>query len=349
MNDVRRSAEMDDDEIFDDEGPVTGEPTDEQIDVDFEQADENARAPEIEGEKPKDPEPDPDDDPDKTATDKTSDDADKAKKGDEDEDTDEYGRKVQRRINQEVGKRKAAETKAEKLEREVAELRKRVGAGERQYVETSITGLESTIERLGKEYAEAIEEGDTKRQVELQNELVDARVELRQANGYKQQMEERQPEPEPRHQATPEPSGDPLDALPPKSRTWAEDRGLLEWEPEEINFAFGIDAKMTREGYDPTTDEYFEEMDRRISKVFPHLYDEDGDTPAPSKKDPPRKQTQNAAPNAGVSKVQPGKKPGTVTLDKNDLSNMRRFGLDPNNAEHCRQYAREKQSGEARV
>lgn len=50
-----------------------------------------------------------------------------------------------------------------------------------------------------------------------------------------------------------------------------------------------IDDKLTAEGWDPRTDEYWEELDARASKYLPHRYgkNETVSQPAPKRKGPP--------------------------------------------------------------
>ena len=101
-------------------------------------------------------------------------------------------------------------------------------------------------------------------------------------------------------------------------------------------FVLGEDAQLVREGYDKNSPEYYAELDRRVDTAFPTL-------------------RKPAAPNAGGSAGAPpvaavtggGGKPapkGSVRLTKIDLANMRRFGLDPSNKTHLKQYALEKRS-----
>jgi len=94
----------------------------------------------------------------------------------------------------------------------------------------------------------------------------------------------------------------------------------------------GVDAQLVREGYDKHSPTYYAELNKRVDKAFPTLRKLSG--------------TAGTAPpvapvTGGGSKAVPR---GTVHLNKNDLSNMRKFGLDPTNKTHLREYALSKRS-----
>ena len=75
----------------------------------------------------------------------------------------------------------------------------------------------------------------------------------------------------------------PQQARPdPKAESWAEKN---EWfgKDEAMTYAsFGIHKRLVEEdGFNPTSDEYYEEIDKRIRKEFPHKFN--GEEKASSK------------------------------------------------------------------
>jgi len=64
----------------------------------------------------------------------------------------------------------------------------------------------------------------------------------------------------------------------PKAEAWAEKN---EWfgKDEAMTYAsFGIHKKLVEEeGFDPTSDEYYEEIDNRLQKEFPHKFNSGGE------------------------------------------------------------------------
>ncbi len=76
--------------------------------------------------------------------------------------------------------------------------------------------------------------------------------------------------------------------------------------------AFAIDQKLIQEGYDPKTDEYYSEVDKRLRKEFPQKFEESS---APSK---PQQKVASAGRVAGntSSKRQVKLSPAEVQMAK---------------------------------
>ena len=70
----------------------------------------------------------------------------------------------------------------------------------------------------------------------------------------------------------------------PKAEAWAEKN---EWfgKDEAMTYAsFGIHKKLVEEeGYNPSTDEYYEEIDKRLRNEFPHKFNEGGEVQGSNK------------------------------------------------------------------
>jgi hypothetical protein len=95
-------------------------------------------------------------------------------------------------------------------------------------------------------------------------------------------------------------------------------------------FVLQEDANLVEEGYDKHAPEYYKELDRRVDRAFPTLR---------------KKATKSHSPVApAASSPSRNTSSKTITLKKADLQNMRTFGLDPNNKEHLREYARSKRA-----
>ena len=61
-----------------------------------------------------------------------------------------------------------------------------------------------------------------------------------------------------------------------ESNSWYDPNG----EDEDSQIAKVIDNKLVREGWDPTTEEYWEELDNRLQKRLPHRYNQSYDEPS---------------------------------------------------------------------
>lgn len=123
----------------------------------------------------------------------------------------------------------------------------------------------------------AIDRGDIDGQVQAQRDLAELAVENDRVRANRARSEAAGQEiyrqavnPQPQVQQVQQPAPRRPD---PKAETWAEK-----------NTWFGADEPMTitafshhkslveREGFDPTSDEYYEELDRRMRKDFPHKF-----------------------------------------------------------------------------
>ena len=98
--------------------------------------------------------------------------------------------------------------------------------------------------------------------------------------------------------------------------------------------------------------EYFKELDRRIKAQMPDLYDDvaptadDGNTDDGGETKRKRSPVAPVDGDQGRQRVQRGSK---VKLDAEDFANMRAFGLDTNDPEVLKEYARNKKESDQRT
>ena len=120
-------------------------------------------------------------------------------------------------------------------------------------------------------------EGTLAAQTKL-NELHYAETKLNEAkraqtlNVQRQEQEQQQPQAQQPQQA-------PQEALPkadPRAEKWA---GTNEWfgNDNTMTFAaYGIHKQLVDEAFDPTGDDYYDELDKRIREEFPHKFSDTG-------------------------------------------------------------------------
>ena len=128
-------------------------------------------------------------------------------------------------------------------------------------------------ERLAKDkLKQAIDMGDADAQIEAQSLLANVAVENERLRVSRLRQEqdaafERQRAEAPQYQAPQEPRPDP------KAQNWAEKNDWFGSDRAMTATAYAIhDDLITREGFDPTSDEYYEELDHRIRQDFPHKF-----------------------------------------------------------------------------
>ena len=64
----------------------------------------------------------------------------------------------------------------------------------------------------------------------------------------------------------------------PKAQDWAEDNKWFGQDRAMTMTSFAIHQDLVEEGFDPTADEYYTEIDKRIRNEFPHKFNEDSGT-----------------------------------------------------------------------
>jgi hypothetical protein len=103
--------------------------------------------------------------------------------------------------------------------------------------------------------------------------------------------------------------------------------------------SYAIDKDLTEEGFDINDPEYYTEMDKRMSKVYPDLVKTEENAVNETKKDVESK-PRVQSPVAGVSRSNQGSAK-SVRLTSDDLQNAVRFGIDINDQSALKRYAKE--------
>ena len=182
---------------------------------------------------------------------------------------------TQSRINRLTKKMREAERRenealnyAKQVQAEANSLKQRMSSLDNSYVNEYTTRVETQLAQTEKEMARAMELGDTQAAVEAQRKLTSLSIENDRASQAKMQQE-RQKEAasqQPQQQAQPQQQMRRPDR---KAEDWAEKN---EWfgQDEAMTFAaFGIHKKLVEEeGFDPQSDDYYNELDQRISEKF---------------------------------------------------------------------------------
>lgn len=191
----------------------------------------------------------------------------------------------------------------------------------------------------------AYENGDTAQQVELGDQLADLRAEVRISKMATAHVRQGQPPAQPQQPMQPQQQTGPTPLAVQwvgKNGAWFEKQGF----EDETLAARVIDQSVARAGYSPNTPAYFVELDRRLSKLMPHLVKVGTQPPAP----PPLVQPgAPAAPAASlpVAPVRPapaapaGGGRRVVTLVRSDIDRMYQLGMNPKNPLHVKRYAEE--------
>ena len=199
-----------------------------------------------------------------------------------DSELDDYGAKVQARIKKlteryrkEERDREEAVRMAQQLLEENQKLKGQVQNLDRGYVSSEEGRINAQVETLKQQYRAAYESGDTDAMFAAQQNLSQLAVLQERLGSAKQRIERNQKSFQEQRIAPQQPVvPQPAPAQPdPRAQSWAEKNEWFGSDDAMTYAAFGIHRKLVEEeGFDPATDEYYNEVDRRIRAEFPHKF-----------------------------------------------------------------------------
>ena len=204
-----------------------------------------------------------------------------------DDELGDYSEQVQRRINQLTAKRKqaaeeaaAAVQYAQQMQYENEQMKRSLQQMSVGYNTEAETRLKSQEEQATKAYAEASEAGDYEKAAKAQQAMAQIAVAKEKIRVQKAKIERQQAQTQ-QVQAQPQQAPPPQQAQP---QAQPRDPKLEKWL--EKNTWFGQDRIMTRaaqaihetlvleEDFDPTSDDYYKEIDTRMRTEMPHRFKE---------------------------------------------------------------------------
>ena len=177
--------------------------------------------------------------------------------------------------------REDASNYAQKVQAESSHLKQRMDALDTNYVTEYSSRVESQLSSAEQEMAKAMEVGDTNAVVEAQRKITRLAIENDRAEQAKSQQEQaakqRETAPQQQPQAAPQQVREP-DA---KAKEWAQRNEWFGQDEAMTYAAFGVHKKLVEEeGFDPQSDDYYNELDRRVTEEFPHKFAEASSQPA---------------------------------------------------------------------
>ena len=184
---------------------------------------------------------------------------------------------AEKRIRQLVRQRKERDEQIAQLLAQNEELSSNLKQRESSFNEVSKLNLDASEKQLTDKvtlarnaYMEAFESGEKEKLLQAQEMLNEAQVDLKHLNLTKAQMEEVAEQPEPEQAA---PVQQPVQQTPdPRAEEWAANNEWFGKDKILTVSALTIDQELKAEGYDPDDEEFYQEVDRRLSEAFPHKF-----------------------------------------------------------------------------
>jgi hypothetical protein len=249
------------------------------------------------------------------------------KEGGDDDKLEEYSKGVQSRIAKLTRKMREAErreraaldyAKAVEEKRKTAETK--FSKVNDDYVKQFETRVKTGLESAQKELASAIENADAAGQIEANKKIAALSIDEARLNALKEQQTITKEEPAPKlsdAEKLPESTPKDLPSPDPRAEDWAGRNAWFGKDRAMTFTAFEIHKDLVeREGFDPQTDEYYAEVDKRIRLEFPHKFD--------TKETQTSKPTQNVA-SVKRSAVRQGRQ--TVRLTSSQVAIAKKLGV----------------------
>tara|TARA_R100000654_G_scaffold12385_1_gene27002 strand:- start:100 stop:1080 length:981 start_codon:yes stop_codon:yes gene_type:complete len=243
----------------------------------------------------------------------------------EDDKLEDYSKGVQTRIAKLTRKMREAERRekaALDYAKAVEEKRKTTESKftkvNKDYVTQFENRVKSGMESAQKELATAIENSDAAAQIEANKKIAALSIDEARLNVLKEQKPIEEPAPKLKDaDKLPESTPQSLPTPDPRAEAWASENSWFGKDRAMTFTAFEIHKDLVeREGFDPQTNEYYEEVDKRIRLEFPHKFDKKDQTS--------EKPTQNVA-SVKRSVARAGRQ--TVRLTSSQVAIAKKLGV----------------------
>ena len=227
----------------------------------------------------------------------------------------EYSKGVQARIAKLTRKMREAERReqaaldyAKGVEKSKQELESKFKKTDSDYLKKFETSIQTGLEAAQQELAAAIQNGDAEAQVKANKRIATLAFENAKLEAAKEGREAQAEKPvtnlsQANNVNIPQ-TDDPIN-MDPKAEAWAAKNSWFGTDRAMTYTAFEIHKDLTeKEGFDPSSDEYYAEVDKRIKVDFPHKFGKN-------------ESKQSTAPIQTVASanrsVKPGRKPVRLT------------------------------------
>lgn len=258
---------------------------------------------------------------------RTAEDAELASSPDDDDELKSYSDNVQKRIKRMTWEKKEEERRrieaqklqeeavryAEQIKQENERLRKTLEDGEGVLINQAKGRLAAELDRAKAQYRAAYDSGDADALIEAQEKLTKLQYEHERLAGYKP-APRRAPQ-QPVYQPVQQPNIPKPDE---RALKWAERNPWFQQDKEMTGYAYGLHEKLVMDGVDPSSQKYYDEIDRAVRRVFPDRFD-----PEQIEDEAPQRRTGPVVAPATRS----GKKPRKVQLTSTQVALAKRLGL----------------------
>ena len=235
----------------------------------------------------------------------------------------EYSEGVQKRIAKLTRKMREAERQkeeaiafAESTNKQKSELEGRLSKLDKSYTSEFETRVKTNMVAARQALKTAIEAQDVEGQVKAQEQIANLTMDSARLNAMKVAEESKPKEVNVTPQQTRQPA-----QTDPMAEAWASENSWFGNDSAMTYTAFDIHKTLVeKEGFDPKSKEYYEEVDKRIRVEFPHKFDKVEDNTTER-----AKPVQNVA--SAKRSASTGRKNKTVRLTPSQVAIAKRLGV----------------------
>ena len=202
-------------------------------------------------------------------------------------------------------------------------LKQRLGAGEKIFITEVNKAAKTELDAARAKLKEALEAGDAEKIVAAQETLNSAQVKVSEVSRFQPTPLQQESQVVQPPQQTRAPAPAPADS---KAVTWRQNNGWFGQDEEMTALALGLHEKLVRSGVDPSSDDYYEQIDKTMRRRFPDhegweeatLSAETVQTPAPARKT-----------NTIVAPATRSSAPRQIRLSASQAALAKRLGITP--------------------
>jgi len=252
-----------------------------------------------------------------------------------DDELQSYGKKVQKRLKAlsktyhderrakeaAMREREALEQYARQLVEENKQLKGKSDESHNALIQSAKKQVESELAMAKEKYRKAYESGESDALLEAQTALNTAQIRMERVSGLKPRVaEDRETSlqsttnPVERTETNTRPQEVQRDE---KAEAWRDDNPWFGSDDEMTAFALGLHTKLTKDGVDPRSDEYYEKINTRMRQVFPEQFDDGEDEP-----EVPQKKSSNVVAPATRSTA-----PKKIRLTQSQITIAKKLGV----------------------
>jgi len=248
----------------------------------------------------------------------------------------EYSDNVKKRIDKMTAKLREAQRReqaaleyARSVQAKAAELEHRFQTTDTARLSEAKSRAETQAVALKQIIKKAREEGDTDTEFEAHERLTQVLMEQRKILDAEELRQTRAPQQAPVQQPVQQPQyqqpqyQQPAAPVDPRAEQWAEEN---EWFGRDIvmtNAVKGVHLQLvTQESFDPQSEEYYQELDRRMRDLFPNRFNVNKATMQSSRADRPVQTVAPASRSSGVNNAR-----RTVKLSPSQVAIAKKLGV----------------------